>query len=57
MAEWTQRSVKSLQSTCVHETASVPHEATTIHGNDDAFHIHNVLTSNAVMHANIGPGT
>ena len=32
MAGWTQCSVRSLQAISVHWTASVPHEATTIHG-------------------------
>jgi len=48
VAGWTQCSVKSLQARCVDGTASVPHEATTIlqyiHGNDDALHVHNLLT-------------
>jgi hypothetical protein len=48
VAGWTQCSVKSLQATCVHGTASVPHEAPTIQGNDDALPVHNLLTGYAL---------
>jgi len=51
VAGWTHCSVtilRRIRATCLQCTASVPHEATNIHGNDDALLLHHLLTDNFV---------
>ena len=51
------KGLRCIQATHVQCTASVPHEATNIHGNDDAVHLHGLLIDNALYMKSFATGT